>query len=96
MAKCSTSAANEPIAHRDLVTLLIDAAGTGAMRFVEWPPDKKRIDIGSFYSDSTQVQAGGRLAAPRQPARRLARDAGILRRHLPHYLDEPAPDGVFQ
>ena len=69
----------QPIAHRDLVTLLIDAAGTGSMRFVEWPPDKKRIDIGSFYTDSTQVQAGGRLAAPCQPARRLARDTGILR-----------------
>jgi UDP-glucose 4-epimerase len=44
----------EPIAHRDLVTLLIDTAGHGSMRFVEWPPEKRRIDIGSFYSDSSK------------------------------------------
>ena len=28
---------DEPINHRDLVELLIDVAGTGRYRFVEWP-----------------------------------------------------------
>ena len=54
------SAATEPISHRDLVSLLIEVAGAGRMRYVEWPADKKRIDIGSFYSDSTQVPAACR------------------------------------
>src|SRR5512139_1773818 len=44
---------DEPISHRELVCLLLDVAGTGRMRNVEWPSDKKRIDIGSFYSDSS-------------------------------------------
>ena len=44
----------EPITHRDLVRLLIDLAGRGRSRFVDWPDDKKRIDIGSFCSDSTK------------------------------------------
>src|SRR5262245_31936082 len=44
----------EPIAHKDLVDLLIDAAGTGRVTYVPWPEDKKRIDIGSFYSDSSK------------------------------------------
>jgi len=44
---------DEHLAHRDLVELLIRTAGSGRFRFVEWPPEKKVIDIGSFYSDST-------------------------------------------
>jgi UDP-glucose 4-epimerase len=44
----------EPIAHRDLVTRLLEAAGTGRVTYVAWPPEKKAIDIGSFYSDSSK------------------------------------------
>ncbi len=44
----------EPISHRELVTLLIEVAGSGRVRYVDWPADKKRIDIGSFYSDSSK------------------------------------------
>ena len=44
----------EPIAHRDLVAMLIEEAGRGSVRFVEWPDEKRRIDIGSFYSDSSK------------------------------------------
>jgi UDP-glucose 4-epimerase len=46
----------EPIAHRDLVQLLIGTAGTGRYRFVEWPPEKKVIDIGDFYADSALIK----------------------------------------
>jgi UDP-glucose 4-epimerase len=46
----------EPISHRDLVTLLLDVAGRGSVRYVEWPEEKRRIDIGSFYSDSTKFR----------------------------------------
>ena len=45
----------EPVAHRDLVQLLIRIAGSGRHRFVEWPPEKKAIDIGDFYADSTRI-----------------------------------------
>jgi len=86
----------QPISHRELVTMLIDAAGAGSMRFVEWPADKKRIDIGSFYTDSSKFkQTVG--WAPRVSLREGLRDTlDFYSRHLPHYLDEPAPDGVFQ
>jgi UDP-glucose 4-epimerase len=46
----------EPITHRDLVALLLETAGSGSVRYVDWPPDKKRIDIGSFYSDSKKFE----------------------------------------
>jgi len=47
---------SEPIAHRDLVDLLISTAGSGRYRFVEWPPEKKAIDIGDFYADSSLIR----------------------------------------
>jgi UDP-glucose 4-epimerase len=46
----------QPIAHRELVELLLSIAGTGRYRFVEWPPEKKAIDIGDFYADSSRIR----------------------------------------
>ena len=34
--------------------LLVRTAGSGAVEYVDWPADKKAIDIGSFYTDSTK------------------------------------------
>jgi UDP-glucose 4-epimerase len=45
----------EPIAHKDLVHLLTATAGTGSYRFVDWPAEKKAIDIGDFYADSSLI-----------------------------------------
>ncbi len=77
----------EPTSHRDLVQLLIDTAGSGRVRFVEWPPDKKAIDIGSFYADSSKI---GRTLGwtPRVRLREgLARTIAYYRAHLPRYLE---------
>ncbi len=57
MAKSSTSAAIGPISHRDLSALLVEIAGTGSVTYIDWPPDKKAIDIGSFYADSVEDSA---------------------------------------
>ena len=82
---------SEPISHADLVTLLIDVAGTGSVRFVPWPPEKKAIDIGSFYADSSRF----RNAVGWQP--RVSLRSGLTstiefyRAHTSEYLDEPAP-----
>ena len=46
----------EPISHRDLVELLVSVAGTGRYRCVDWPPEKKAIDIGDFYAESSLIQ----------------------------------------
>ena len=80
---------DEPVSHRDLVTLLLETAGAGSVRYVDWPPEKKRIDIGSFYSDSTkfretvgwQPQVGLREG--------LRRTIAFYREHLGHYVDLP-------
>ena len=47
----------EPITHGDLVELMIRLAGSGRFRCVAWPPDKKAIDIGDFYADSSKIRS---------------------------------------
>jgi UDP-glucose 4-epimerase len=80
---------SDPISHRDLTKLLIETAGTGRMRFVEWPPEKKVIDIGSFYADSSKLRATVGWT-PRVPlAEGLRRTIEYYRAHLPHYVDDP-------
>jgi len=77
----------EPIAHRDLVALLIEVAGTGRVGYVPWPPDKKRIDIGSFYSDSSKF-AAATAWKPRVSLREgFHRTIDFYRANLPHYVE---------
>jgi nucleoside-diphosphate-sugar epimerase len=40
----------------DLVKLLIEKAGRGSYRIVPFPPERKRIDIGDFYADTSKVR----------------------------------------
>jgi UDP-glucose 4-epimerase len=81
-----------PVSHRDLVSLLLDVAGSGRVRYVEWPADKKAIDIGSFYADSSKFQAAVGWA-PTVPLREgLARTVAYYREHLAHYLDPAFED----
>ena len=76
---------DEPISHRDLVALLIDVAGTGSVRFVDWPAEKKRIDIGSFYSDSTKFRATVGWSAAVSTREGLRRTIDFYREHIPNY-----------
>ncbi len=77
----------EPISHSDLVELLIDVAGSGRVTLVPWPADKKRIDIGSFYSDSTKFERTTGWA-PRVGLREgLERTVAFYREHLPRYVE---------
>ena len=81
---------SEHIAHRDLVRMLIEIAGTGRYRFVEWPPEKKAIDIGSFYADSSRFAAacGWRPAISLREG--LARTLTFYREHMAHYVSPEA------
>ena len=80
----------QPIAHRQLVELLIEVAGAGRYRMVEWPPEKKAIDIGSFYADSSLI--GRTLGWQPMTTLRdgLARTVEFYRAHLHHYVSTPA------
>ena len=79
---------SEHFSHRELVTILIEAAGRGSVRFVEWPEDKRRIDIGSFYSDSSKFE---RVTgwSPRVPLREGMRQTlEFYRQHFNRYVDD--------
>ena len=83
---------DEHIAHRELVPLLVELAGSGAYRFVEWPPDKKAIDIGSFYADSTLFKEATGWAPATSLRDGLARTLAYYRQHMQHYIhEESAP-----
>jgi UDP-glucose 4-epimerase len=77
---------DEHLAHRDLVRLLIETAGSGRFRFVEWPAEKKSIDIGSFYADSTlfRTRTGWSPATALAPG--LARTIGYYRPRMAQYV----------
>ncbi len=80
---------DEPISHKNLVALLLDAAGGGSVRYVEWPADKKRIDIGSFYTDSSKFRHAVGWQ-PRVALREgLQRTIAFYRQHLDQYTGEP-------
>jgi UDP-glucose 4-epimerase len=83
----------EPISHRDLVTLLIDTARSGRVRYVDWPPEKKRIDIGSFYSDSTKFQKRVGWTPQVDLREGLSRTLAYFRQHLPEYVDAAGERG---
>ena len=77
---------DEHIAHRELVNLLVELAGRGRYRFVDWPPDKKAIDIGSFYADSSLFKARTGWAPAVELRNGFARTLDYYRQHLSHYV----------
>jgi UDP-glucose 4-epimerase len=77
----------EPIAHRDLVELLLEIAGSGRVAYVPWPDEKRRIDIGSFYTDSTKFMnaTGWKPAVALREG--LRRTIDFYREHMTRYVD---------
>ena len=76
-----------PVSLRDLAALIVETAGTGTVKFVEWPPEKRAIDIGSFASDWSKFQAtvGWRPTVALQDG--LRRTIDFYRRNLAPYLE---------
>jgi len=82
----------EPVSHRDLVHLLIEVAGTGRVRYIDWPAEKKAIDIGSFYADSSRLRAATGWE-PRVGLRDgFERTVAFYRQHLARYLEPGTPE----
>ncbi len=77
---------SEPICHRDLAALLVRVAGAGRIEFVEWPPEKRAIDIGSFYADSTKFRrtTGWEPVVPLEEG--LRRTVAFYRTHFTRYV----------
>jgi UDP-glucose 4-epimerase len=78
----------QPISLRDLATELVTIAGSGRVEFVDWPADKKAIDIGSFYADSSKFTRGTGWTPTVQLSDGLRLTVNFYRQHLSRYLDE--------
>ena len=77
----------DAVSHRDLVTMLIEEAGHGSVKFVDWPEEKRRIDIGSFYSDSTRFTAATGWSRAVSLRAGLRQTLDYYRANLAHYLE---------
>jgi UDP-glucose 4-epimerase len=76
----------EPIRHRELVELMIRTAGSGRFRCTPWPPEKKAIDIGDFYADSSKIGATLGWQPTTLLADGLKRTFDFYRAHFAHYV----------
>jgi UDP-glucose 4-epimerase len=78
---------DEHVSLLDLVRMLVEIAGQGGgYRLVPFPPDRKKIDIGDFYADTTKIR-NALGWQPRVPLRDgLARTVEYYRQNAEHYL----------
>jgi len=82
---------DQPITHRALTALLVEIAGSGRVEYVEWPKEKKAIDIGDFYADSTKFATATGWTPTVTLADGLKRAVTFYRRHFNRYVDAPLP-----
>jgi UDP-glucose 4-epimerase len=84
---------DERLAHRALSTMLVEIAGTGRIEYVAWPPEKKAIDIGDFYADSSKFKRATGWTPTTSIREGLARTIAFYRQHLDRYLGPASPSG---
>ena len=83
---------DQPFDHRTLTTMLVDVAGTGRIQYVDWPAEKKAIDIGSFYADSSKFKTMTGWSPTVTMRDGLARTVAFYREHFSRYVDaDPEP-----
>jgi UDP-glucose 4-epimerase len=82
--------ADDPISLRDLAALLVEIDGGGEYRLTPFPPERKVIDIGSYYADYRLIR--DRLGwQPQIPLREgLERTLAFYRQHHQHYWESAA------
>lgn len=77
-----------------IAALASQKAGTPPPRFREFPPERKAIDIGSYYANSTRIrnELGFRPTVSFEDG--IGRSLAYFRRESPHYLDPLHPEPV--
>jgi UDP-glucose 4-epimerase len=76
-----------PVSLIDLAHLLVRAAGTGSIRSIPFPEDRKSIDIGDFYADWSAIESelGWRPTVSIEDG--VARTLAYYREHGSRYWD---------
>lgn len=76
---------DEPINLLDLAKLMIEVNGSGSYRVVEFPPDRKRIDIGDYYGDYTKIHTHLGWQPTVSLREGLGRTLAFYHQHREHY-----------
>ena len=78
--------ASPPVSLKELAETMVALAGRGSLRLVPFPEERKRIDIGDFYADTSLVRSTLGWE-PRVPLREgLAKTLAFYRDHKERYL----------
>ena len=77
-----------PVSLAELAELLIEVSGRGAVSYVDWPDERRAIDIGDFYADSAKFEqaVGWRGAVDLRTG--LDRTVQFYRQHLGQYVED--------
>ena len=81
---------DQAVSHEELAAMLVAVAGSGSIEHVEWPADKKAIDIGSFVADSTKFRRATGWAPTVSLEEGMRRTVAFYREHFGQYV-EAAP-----
>ena len=82
---------DRPITHAALTSLILEVAGSGRIEYVAWPAEKKAIDIGDFYADSTKLKLATGWEPTTGLANGLRETIAYYRRHFHRYVDQAEP-----
>lgn len=72
---------------RDLAQMLLDIHGTGSYKLVPFPSDRKKIDIGDYYSNFDRIRQQLMWEPKVLLNEGLKRTLDYFREHLQHYLN---------
>ena len=78
----------EPISLKDLASRLVGISGGGRVECIAWPAEKKAIDIGSFYADSSKFARATGWTPTVQLGEGLRRAVDFYRANRAHYVDD--------
>jgi UDP-glucose 4-epimerase len=78
---------DQPLSHRDLSSLLVELAGTGRVQYVDWPADRKAIDIGDFFADSSKFKRTTGWTPTVGLREGLQRTLAFYRQYFDRYVD---------
>jgi nucleoside-diphosphate-sugar epimerase len=77
-----------PVSLKELASTLVAITGCGRVECVPWPAEKKAIDIGSFYADSTKLTSTTGWTPTVSLDDGLRRVVDFYRAHVSHYVDD--------
>ena len=78
-----------PVSLGELARLLVEVAGTGRVRFADWPAERRAIDIGDFYADSSKFKRTVGWTGAVTLRDGLDRTVRYYRDHLSEYVEAP-------